>query len=300
MSVTPEQAVDVVNERFGRHAGRRALHAKGIFCAGTFTATPEAGRLCRAEHLSGAPIAVRARVSNGGGDPDVADHEPDVRGLAVKFALPDGTSTDISSQSVPRFAFAGVEPFLDFVRASERSPAGLLRLPLVLARQPKLLRSLPANAKAFAPPPSFANVHFYGVHAFKWLDAGGGSRWVRYEWVPQAGSERLGVRAARRLGRDYLFDEFRTRVAAGPVRWTLSVQIAAEDDDPHDPSAHWPPSRERIAAGTLEITSVTDDPEATGPVVFDPTRVTDGIELSDDPVLHFRTRAYTVSVDRRA
>ena len=35
-------------------------------------------------------------------------------------------------------------------------------------------------------------------------------------------------------------------------------------------------------------------------VVFDPTRVIDGVELSDDPVLHERPRAYSVSIDRRA
>jgi catalase len=35
-------------------------------------------------------------------------------------------------------------------------------------------------------------------------------------------------------------------------------------------------------------------------LVFDPTRVTDGIELSDDPILRFRPRAYSVSVARRA
>jgi catalase len=34
-------------------------------------------------------------------------------------------------------------------------------------------------------------------------------------------------------------------------------------------------------------------------LVFDPTRVVDGIELSDDPVLRFRPAAYDVSVARR-
>jgi catalase len=33
--------------------------------------------------------------------------------------------------------------------------------------------------------------------------------------------------------------------------------------------------------------------------VFDPTRVVDGIELPDDPVLHFRRSAYSESIVRR-
>ena len=35
-------------------------------------------------------------------------------------------------------------------------------------------------------------------------------------------------------------------------------------------------------------------------LVFDPTRVTDGIDLSDDQILRFRPRAYAASVTRRS
>ena len=61
----------------------------------------------------------------------------------------------------------------------------------------------------------------------------------------------------------------------------------------------WRGERE-LSAGRIEVTAPVDDPEADGtPTVFDPTRVVDGIELSDDPVLLFRPAAYSVSVDRR-
>jgi len=52
--------------------------------------------------------------------------------------------------------------------------------------------------------------------------------------------------------------------------------------------------------GRLEITGLAHDREQGDDVlVFDPTRVTDGIELSDDPILRFRTYAYAESVLRR-
>ena len=52
--------------------------------------------------------------------------------------------------------------------------------------------------------------------------------------------------------------------------------------------------------GTLEITGVETEREHDGDiVVFDPMRVTDGIEASDDPVLRFRTLAYSASVKLR-
>jgi catalase len=51
-----------------------------------------------------------------------------------------------------------------------------------------------------------------------------------------------------------------------------------------------------VLVGTLELTEVI--PEE-GVLVFDPTSIIDGIELSDDPVLRFRAAAYTVSIDQR-
>jgi catalase len=298
--LTPEQAIDVINERFGRHAGRRALHAKGTFCAGSFTATPAARTLTRAAHMQGDPIEVTARVSNGSGNPNLPDYAPEVRGLAVTFHLPDGSRTDIVAQTVPRFPVRTPDEFIELVRLSNRDPVSALRLQLFLARRPTALLGLPANTAALRPPPSYAACKYFGVHAFKWLDAGGGERFVRYTWLPEAGDQRLMPWSARRLGRDYLQHEIRERLAAGPVRFTLQLQIAAPGDNIDDPSAQWPADRESVDAGTLTLTSVIDDPEQGGEViVFDPVRVTDGIELSDDPVLRFRPQAYSVSVDRR-
>ena len=55
-----------------------------------------------------------------------------------------------------------------------------------------------------------------------------------------------------------------------------------------------------MRAGTLELTELETERETGGDVlVFDPTRITDGVELSDDPILQFRHLAYTESVARR-
>ena len=76
------------------------------------------------------------------------------------------------------------------------------------------------------------------------------------------------------------------------------MQIAGEGDDPHDPSSVWPADRERVVVGTLEVSEIDD--EADDGIVFDPMRLADGIEPSDDPVLRFRPRAYAISHQRRA
>ena len=125
--------------------------------------------------------------------------------------------------------------------------------------------------------------------------------WVRYRWRPEAGEETIPDDEARDRGRDYLREELEQRLAEAPVAFELLLQLAAEDDPLDDPTAVWPDDRELVVAGRLEVTALVDDPEVGEHIeVFDPLRIVDGIEPSDDPVLHARRRAYSVSAYRRA
>src|ERR1700716_3287781 len=83
--------VDAINTISGAPPGYRAAHAKGVLCAGTFTASPGAKEISRAAHLQGDPVRTTVRLSNGGGDPTRPDGANDGRGLSVKFYLPDGS-----------------------------------------------------------------------------------------------------------------------------------------------------------------------------------------------------------------
>jgi catalase len=298
--ITPEQAVDAINERFGRHPGYRALHAKGILCKGSFTATPEAAGLTRAAHMQGQPVGVTVRFSNGSGDPNSPDYAPDVRGMAVAFQLPDGSATDIVSQTAPRFPVRTPEAFIELVQANDTGLARLWKLPLFLARHPGALPAVRANLPILKPPASYATLPFYAIHAFKWLDAGGGDRFVRYTWLPEADEPSLSSQEAKERGRNYLQEEIGERLADEPVRFTLQLQVAADGDSVDDPSAVWPDDRETVTAGTLELTGLETGRE-TGDdlLVFDPVHITDGIELTDDPILRFRPQAYSVSIERR-
>jgi catalase len=300
VSVTPRDAVDAANALFGRHPGFRALHAKGTLLKGTFTATSEASRLTRALHMQGEPIPVTVRVSNGGGDPDAPDYKADVRGLAVKLYLPDGSRTDIVAQTAPRFPVSTPEAFVEFMRAQRPGRAMAVRLPMFLALHPRTLATLPGSLAALKPLQSYATTTYYALHAYRFLDGEGGSHYIRYTLQPEGGDTRISNGEAKRRGRDYLQQDIRERVARGPVRFTLELQIAAPGDAIDDPSAAWPKERQRVRAGTLELTELETERETGGDVlVFDPTREVDGIELSDDPVLRFRHDAYSESVARR-
>ena len=296
MATTPERALERITEHFGEHPGHRAFHAKGVHCVGMWTPTPEAAKLTRAAHMA-APVPVKVRFSNGRGDPTVPDYVPDVRGLAVSFQLPDGSATDILAQTTPRFPFKDQEGVLDVLGASERSLSSLIRMPLFLAKYPRALFAMRDANAAVNRRASFAARPYFPFHAFKWIDADGGERFVRYYWHPTVDEPDLSKEEAKRRGRDYLFDELRERLAREPVRMRLEVQIAAGDDDPHDPSDVWPEDRERVTVGTLEVTSIDDD--ADDGIVYDPMRLTDGIEPSDDPALLYRPAVYSLSHARR-
>jgi catalase len=291
--VDPDEAIDRISGVYGAHASR-ALHAKGGFCSGTFTATGEAGELCRAAHLQGDPVPVTVRWSNASGHPRGSDKAPDVRGMAVKFRTPAG-ATDLLGQTAPRFPVRDPEAFLRLTEASAKAH----RIPLFLARHPSAVAPVLANlrARALVPPYSYAEATYYPIHAYGWLAADGSRTWVRYVLRP------LAMPADRPpgtfSGRDRLQEELAARLARGPVRYDVRVTVAADGDDPHDPRSVWRGARE-LSAGTLEVTATAPDPERDGgPVVFDPVRVVDGITLSEDPILHYRPRAYAVSVSRR-
>ncbi|HEX3316529.1 MAG TPA: catalase family peroxidase [Solirubrobacteraceae bacterium] len=296
---SPSEAVDATEERFGLHPGSRKLHAKGTLLRGTFTPTPAAARLSRAVHLQGGPVPLTARVSNASGDPTEPDYRPDIRGLAVKLYLPDGRRTDIVAQTAHRFPVSDPAGFNDLLRAS-KPPAAAWRLPMFLARHPQVVRDLPRSVATMAPPVSYATRRYHALHAFRWVDAAGHGTYVRYDLVPEAGERALSPLDARRRGPNYLRDEILQRVARGPVRFRLELQVAEPGDEVDDPGVLWPAERERLDAGTVLLTGPDTEREQDGDVlVFDPTRVVDGIELSDDPVLHFRSQAYSESVLRR-
>jgi catalase len=300
MALSPEDATAAAHSAFGRHAGFRALHAKGTLLKGTFTASAAVAALTRAAHLQGDPVPVTARVSNGAGNPKLPDSAPDVRGLAIKFYLPDGTRADIVAQTAPQFPVRTPEAFVELIAVLGSGPQMAWKLPRFLARHPQAGPKLAANAGALRPPVSYAGCRYYAIHAYRFLDAQGGSRYVRYTFHPEQEQPRLWPHQTRGRDRDYLQEEIRERVARGPVRFELELQIAAPGDPVDDPSASWPDARERVPAGTFELTGLDTERETGDDVlVFDPARVTDGIELSDDPVLRFRPLAYADSVRER-
>jgi catalase len=293
MDQLAHEAVDAINAISGAHAGHRAAHAKGTLLTGTFTPAPDASRLTRAAHMQGEPSRVTVRFSNGGGDPAIPDYAREGRGMAVKFYAPDGSKTDIVALTLPCFFVRTPEDFIAFTKA-RMDPEKLM--PDFLGAHPEALPAIQAALSA-DPPESYATCLYHGIHAFRWIDGDGDSRFVRYRLEPEAGERTLPGEEAKARGRDYLQEDI---LAREETAFRLVVAIAEEDDPVDDATAAWPEQRERVDVGRLVVTGPETQRERDGDIlVFDPTRVIDGLELSNDPILHFRPKAYSVSVARR-
>jgi catalase len=292
-----EEAVEAINGVYGRHAGYRAAHAKGVLCRGRFEATPEARALTTAAHMQSPGVEVTVRFSNASGRPTDPDFRGDLRGMATKFQLEDGSVTDLLAVTLPCFMVRTPEEFVEFTRAGRPSWARPFRVLAFLAGHGHARRGLWALATSRAVP-SYASCRYNGIHAFRWIDEAGRGRYVRYSWLPDAAEGRgLSRRKAKRNGPDQLQRELRERLEGGPVGFRLQLQLGAEGDPVDDATAVWPAERETLVAGTLTLTELADGGDG---LVFDPTRVTDGIELSPDPILRFRPQAYDVSYGRRS
>ena len=287
-----DAAADLLNST----PGERVTHPKGVLLTGTFTATPRARELTRAAHMQGEPVRVSIRFSNGNAYPRCPDAaQDDPRGMAVKFYLPDGSKTDIVCQNWPVFPAGTPEGFLGLLRAQGEGAEATERF---LAENPDIAEAAAKVATVGDPPLSWATMAFNSMNAFRLVNAAGEGQFIRWRLSPEAGEASLPVEERATADNDYLMTGVLDLV---PVRYRLLAQLAHADDQTTDPSKAWPEDREWVDMGTVEVTGPDPEREHDGDIlVNDPTRVTDGIELSDDPILRIRPYVYAESVRRRS
>ena len=221
------------------------------------------------------------RFSDSTGIPDIPDGVPDAgpRGMAVRFHLPGGGSTDIVANAFNGFAVANGEDFLAFltaVAASGRTRRSRRRSSSSWRSHPKAMKVVTAPKPT---PASFATEPYFGVNAFEFTNAEGKSRFGRYQLRPEAGSKFLTAEEAARKPPNFLIDELGERLARGPAKFRLVVQLAAEGDKVDDATEVWPDDRPTVELGVLSITGkVADNDAAQRALAFDPLHLVDGIE----------------------
>jgi catalase len=278
---------------FGLHPGFRPAHAKGVMLTGTFTPTREAAALSRAPHATRASTPVIVRFSDGTGLPAIPDNDPNAnpRGMAIRFQLGEHVHTDIVSQSTDGFPVRTGQEFLEFLRAvATGDPSAFV------ASHPATLAFVQTPKPSAA---SFATEAFFGVTAFRFINQKEEARFGRYRIVPAAGLEHLDEAAAKARSANYLFEELGRRVAAGPIRFDLQVQVADPADVVVDATIHWPADRPLVHFGAISLTAFAPDDDDHRRIIFDPIPRVDGVEASADPLLELRAAVYLLTGRRR-
>jgi catalase len=223
--------------------------------------------------------------------------------MAVKFYLPDGTITDLIAITIPVFFSRTPDEMLEVLKALKPDPAtgkpDEKRVMQLLAARPWIAKAFQL-AKPVPAPVSFAQTAFHALHAFRFVNAADEATYARYHWEPEAGVAGQTLEELQKQPPSYLFEEMEARLRNAPVVQNLVLQLAKDNDPTDDPTAPWPDDRPRLPIGRLEIIRTTTVEEIGDPVMLhDPTRLTDGIEASDDPILAVRRGVYEVSVAHR-
>ncbi|MEP6634025.1 MAG: catalase family peroxidase [Luteimonas sp.] len=297
---TGAQMVDALHTAFGDHHVR-AVHAKGIFATGVFEPSPQAASLSKALVFHSHNIPVLLRFSDFTGIPDIPDNVGDSnpRGLALKFTLSDGSTTDVINHSFNGFPTSDSAQFRELLLAIGASGPGATK-PTAIDR---FLDSHPV-AKTFLttqkpPSESYTTLSYFGVNAFRFTDSKGKAVNVRYRFVPTSGEKFLSADQMKSVGPNYLAQELPARLAKGPVTYKWFAQVADESDALDDPSVAWPESRRLVELGTIRITGMAlNDQAQDRTTFFRPLNVPDGISAMD-PMLTIRQEAYPISFKNR-
>jgi catalase len=299
----PQRIADVIVQlNGGIHTGFRFMHAKGVVVTGTFTPASGARSISTAAHLTGVPVAVTVRFSDGTGIPMIPDTDTRgaPRGMAIRFTLPGGAFTDIVAISHNGFVVGTGEEFLAFLTAAARTTADSPHpnpVEQFLAKHPRALKFI---QDAQPLPASFATLAYFGNNAFIFVDSAGTRRAGRYQILPATGIVNLDSLEASKAGPQYLFEDLPRRLARGPVRFRLVAQMANPGDQTSDGSIVWPDDRKVVELGTLALTAIAPDNEKLQrELTYNPIFLTSGIQLSDDPMISLRSAVYALSVAHR-
>lgn len=295
----PAELVKDIHAIFGEHH-ERAVHAKGVMLEATFEPSEAARGLSKASVFANTSKAT-ARLSDTTGLPDIPDTDPNAspHGLAIKFALQDGSEMDVVTHSFNGFPAATAAEFGNFLKAAAASGPGVAKPTPIEKYLQAHPNALPFVTQQNPPPESLATTTYFGVNAFTFTNGSGDKTVVRYRFVPQAGNKYLDASAAGSKGPNYLMEEIADRAAKGPVAFDWFAQIAQSGDKPDDPSAPWPEDRKLVKLGTLTLTGMASDQDGLSKsLLFLPNNVPDGIEPAD-PMIEVRSAAYPISFSER-
>ena len=288
----------------GKKPGYRRAHAKGLCFTGSFAANGDGSAISTASAFKPGAYPVNGRFSMAGGNPLASDGRNVFHSMALVLKTPDRQEWRLGMDHTPIFPVADVPSFIALQRATTPDPKTGKPDPAAmkpfLAAHPEVKTFQAYMAQAILPD-SFANATYYSINSFRFTDANDTTRFVRWQFEPEATLSGLDKKNLDKLPRDYLFEEMIARTAKGPSRWHLKLVVANASDSTNKATVAWTGPHRTIDAGMLTIDAVqSEEAGACRDLNFDPTILPLGIAISDDPLLAARSKAYASSFTRRA
>lgn len=195
----------------------------------------------------GASLPAVIRLSNASGVPQT-DSAPDMRGLAVRLALPGGIEHDLLFSNFPTSLARNAEQFFQFSMA-QLADQEMLFARLVVRLGLRESRRIATYLKScFRLCSSLAQEHFWSGSAFLW-----GDRPVRVELRPVRSYE-LPC-GSHQTNSDALRVEFAQRLASNDIQFRLALQPYV--DEKHTPIEDAAYDWNQSIASPIEIATLT-------------------------------------------
>ncbi|MFL9962819.1 catalase HPII [Paraburkholderia sediminicola] len=292
----------------------RIVHARGSAAHGVFQVYESMSEYTKAAFLQDPAVQtpVYVRFSTVQGPRGSADTVRDVRGFAVKFYTQEG-NYDLVGNNIPVFFIQDAIKFPDFVHAVK--PEAPNEMPTggsahdtfwdFVSLVPESAHMVLWTMSDRAIPRSLRTMEGFGVHTFRFVNAQGKGRFVKFHWRPVLGSYSLLWDEAQKLaGKDPDFhrrDLWEAIERGDFPEFELGVQIIEEEDehkfdfDLLDPTKLIP--EERVPVKIIGKMTLNRNPDnffaETEQVAFHPGHVVPGIDFSNDPLLQGRLFSYT-------
>ena len=291
----------------------RVVHARGYGAHGVFETYEPLADLTSADlfQRAGETTPVFVRFSTVAGNKGSFDLARDVRGFAVKFYTQEG-NWDLVGNNIPVFFIQDAVKFPDLVHAVKAEPdrdfpqaqSAHDNFWDFASLMPESTHMLMWQMSDRTIPRSFRFMEGFGVHTFRFVDADGGSRFVKFHWKPEQGLQSvLWNEAVKINGADPDFHrrDLWDSINAGDFpAWELGVQVfddAFADEFEFDVLDATKLIPEEVLPvrpiGRLMLDRVVDNFFAeTEQVAFCTSNVVPGIGFTNDPLLQGRNFSY--------
>lgn len=291
----------------------RVVHARGSGVHGYFQVYEPMTDFTKAKFLQDPSVKtpVFVRFSTVVGSRGSADTVRDVRGFAAKFYTDDG-NYDLVANNIPIFFIQDAIKFPDMVHSIKPEPHN--EIPQASAAHDTFwdfVVNTPETAHMImwllsdrAIPRSYRMMEGFGVNTFRFVNAKGKGRFVKFHWKPLLGVHSLVWDEAQKLAGkdpDYHRRDLWEAVENGDFpQYELGVQMIEEEDefkfdfDILDPTKFWPEELVPVKIiGKLTLNQNVDNFfSETEQVAFHPGHVVPGIDFTNDPLLQGRLFSY--------